>query len=197
MAYAAIERSDAASPPSLAVLGDINEWRATPGTLTDWRPNFQNPSAEVHQTFSRHSDVVGLYIAYYRNQDKARKLVSSDNALVRSDDPKWARVANGMQTVQIDGDQVRVYTAELRGVGGDRLVAWQSYWIDGRFTASDHLAKGYAALSRLMGRGDDSAVIIVYAQRDRSGEVSHALDAFLQDAVPIIETALASTRDRR
>jgi EpsI family protein len=197
MAYAAIERSDAASPPSLPAPGDINEWQAQPGGLTEWRPIFQNPSAEVHQTFRRPSDAVGLYIAYYRNQDKARKLVSSDNTLVRSNDPAWARVASGMQTVQIGGDQASVRTAELRAPGGDRLMAWQFYWIDGRFTASDHLAKGFTALSRLMGRGDDSAVIIVYARKDQSGEASVVVDAFLQNAGTVIATALSSARETR
>jgi hypothetical protein len=64
-------------------------------------------------------------------------------------------------------------------------------------TASDAWAKGYTALSRLMGRGDDAAIVVVYARKDRPGEADAALDAFIRDAGPTIEAALAGTRDRR
>ena len=58
-------------------------------------------------------------------------------------------------------------------------------------------AKGYTALSRLMGRGDDSAVVIVYTRKERPGEAEAALGAFLRDAGPAIEAMLAETRARR
>ena len=74
---------------------------------------------------------------------------------------------------------------------------WHWYWIDGRLTASDARAKAYAALSRLTGRGDDSAVVVVYARKEQPGEAEAALNAFIGDAGPGIASALAKARDQR
>ena len=102
-----------------------------------------------------------------------------------------------MRTVEVGGHPVSVRTAELKGPGEDRLLAWYWYWIDGRLTASDPLAKVYTALSRLMGRGDDSAVVIVYTRDKRPGEAEATLERFMRDAGPALGKMLDDTRARR
>jgi exosortase A len=193
-----IERSDAASLPALTVPAPaaLGAWRATDGGLTTWRPQFQNPSVELHETLQQGDTAVGLYVGYYRNQSFEQKLVSSDNVLVKSQDA-WLRVGGASRLLDIAGQRVDARTAELRGPGGDRLVAWYWYWVDGRLTASDALAKAYIALARLTGRGDDSAIVIVYAKVGRPGDAEAALAAFLRDVGPPVEAMLSETRDRR
>jgi EpsI family protein len=97
----------------------------------------------------------------------------------------------------IAGQRVNVREAELKSSRGERLVVWYWYWIDGRLTASDALAKGYTALSRLMGRGDDSAVVIVYTRTDQPEKAEATLGSFLRDAGSAIEAMLSATRARR
>lgn len=197
LAYRAIERSDAASSPQLPALGTISGWQAAPGGLTGWRPRFQNPSAELHESFRGPGRSVGFYVGYYRNQGYERKLVSSENVLVKSNDPAWANVRSGAHRIELGSNSVTAHTAELRGADGGQLVAWQWYWINGRLTTSEYWAKGYTALARLMGRGDDSAVVVAYAPRDQPGGGEGAMEAFLRDAAPTIEATLAQTRERR
>ena len=192
----AIERTDTGST-SLPAFDAIGAWRASAGGFTTWKPRFQNPSAELQQTFARGDAAVGLYVGYYRNQSSGQKLVSSDNVLVTSTDPGWALVRSDARPVVIGGRSFDADTAELREPAGDRLVAWHWYWIDGRLTASDPWAKAYLAFSRLMGRGDDSAIVVVYARKGRPGEAEAALDTFIGDAGPGIAAALAKARDRR
>jgi EpsI family protein len=192
-----IERSNAASTPALPAIGAVGAWHSAAGGLTTWRPQFQNPSSELHETFSRDNTAIGLYVGYYRNQNSSRKLVSSDNALVKSDGRAWTRVGSGTRPIVVYGHPVDAATTELRGPAGKRLVVRRWYWIDGRLTASDARAKGYIALSQLMGRGDDAAVVMVYAAMDRPGEADAALDTFIRDAGPAIEAMLTMTRDRR
>jgi exosortase A len=195
-----IERSDAASLPTLPPSAALGGWTATEGALTRWRPQFRNPSAELHETLRNGDRQVGLYVGYYRNQSFEQKLVSSDNVLVRSYDPVWVRVGEGSRPVDIAGQRVTVRTEEMRGGADERLVAWYWYWIDGRLTASDAWAKGYTALARLMGRGDDAAVVIVYARNRRPEEAEAALaalSAFVRDAGPAIEAMLVQTRGQR
>ena len=87
-------------------------------------------------------------------------------------------------------------TAELRGapvtgaVKDDRLVIWQIYWINGTLTASDVLAKAYAAGYSLIGKGDDSAVILVYAPKGDAGQGEKVLEDFLSTNMPCIRKLL-------
>jgi EpsI family protein len=192
-----IERSDAASLPSLPAHSALGTWTATEGALTRWRPQFRNPSAELNETLRKGDAQVGLYVGYYRNQSFEQKLVSSDNVLVKSHDPVWVRVGEGSRPVDIAGQQVTVRTEELRGGPDERLVAWYWYWIDGRLTASDVRAKAYTALARLTGRGDDAAVVIVYARKERPEEAEAALAAFLRDGGAALEAMLEQTRGHR
>ena len=45
-----------------------------------------------------------------------------------------------------------------------------------------------------MGRGDDSAVVIVYAPKEDAGGGEAALEAFAEAATPEIERVLSQTR---
>jgi exosortase A len=192
-----IERSDAASLPALSAPAAIGGWRSEDATLTTWRPQYLNPPAQLHDRWTWRDAKVGLYVGYYRNQSFDQKLVSSENVLVRADNREWTRVGGGSQKLNVAGHAVDARTAELKGSGGQRLYARYWYWIDGRLTASDALAKAYTALARLTGRGDDSAVVIVYTTQERPGEAEATLDAFIGDAGPAIEAMLAETRARR
>jgi sugar transferase (PEP-CTERM/EpsH1 system associated) len=108
---------------------------------------------------------VGIFVGYYRRQDYEHKLVSSDNVLVKTSDKVWLRVAGGSRELASGGQPVKASTAELRNVAGQRLAVWQWYWIGGRLTSSDHLAKLWQAVHRLLGEGDDSAVVISTRRR--------------------------------
>jgi exosortase A len=186
------QRTIAASPvfPDLARLED--GWQAAGGSLAPewkewkewkkWKPAYANPSAEHNQVYSARGRTVGLYVGYYRQQNRERKLVSSENVLVRSNDRVWARVASGAVDLRIAGRPVRARSAELRAGGVDggwqRLVVREFFWIGGHLTASGVKAKLWTALALLRGRGDDSAVIILYAPKEQAGGGDAALAAF-------------------
>jgi exosortase A len=197
LGYRAIEHSDSSPVPSLHALATAGSWTATSGGLTTWEPRYQMPSAQLHQTFRRGEARVGLYVGYYRNQDQGRKLVNSENVLVVSNDPVWLRVGGGTQPVEGLDRPFNAASTELLARSGDRLVVWHWYWIDGRMTSSDAWAKGYSALSRLLGRGDDGAVIVVYAPKERPGEAEAALSAFVREVGPAVLAELRRARDER
>lgn len=197
LAHRAIDRNDASSSAILPILGGVGGWTASRSGLGDWQPRFVNPSAELHQSFARNGVEVGLYVGYFRDQAITRKLVSSDNVLVASTDPIWSRVAGGTQPIVVDGRSVDVRTAELKGAGGEALLVWYWYWIDGRITASDVVAKGYIAASRLLGHGDDGAAIVVYTRKGQLGASESALVEFVRDVTPSLTRELRRTRDQR
>lgn len=174
----------------------VADWQAaTPVAI--FKPAFQNPSAEINSSYARRGNTVGLYMGYYRHQNHDRKLVSSSNVLVVSNDSQWIQVASGNRAATVGGEAVNVRTAELRGASlslqdnSDRMAVWQIYWINGRLTASDHLAKAYSAFYRLMGRGDDSAVIVLYVPKDKqAGDEQAVLESFLSANYPSINELL-------
>jgi exosortase A len=176
----AIERAEAARPmmPALRLPAPAG-WQAAQVRTIQWRPVYASPSAELQQEFVRGGERVGVFAAAYRRQDYGSKLISSTNVLVSSADREWTRVGSGARSINLPAGPQTVRTAELRSTAGQRLAVWQWYWIGGRLTTSDHLAKLYQALDRLTGWGDDSAVIVVYVPVTESKD-EKALTEFVQ-----------------
>ena len=181
-------------------------WIATSGEATGtikYKPHYLLASAESNTTYQKQDRQVGLFLAFYRNQDYERKLVTSKNVLVTSSDTQWTRVTDGRRNAVLAGDAVSLRTLELRGNGladpsrGARLVVWQIYWINGILTTSDYLAKVYSAFYRLTGQGDDSAVIVVYTPKDGAGNPEEVLESFLSSNYRAIDEVLKKARASR
>ena len=197
-----VVRSEIAGVPVLAAPATLaSGWRASEYPVANWKPAFQGVAAEFNRTYSNGAADVGLYVGYYRHQDYSHKLVSSDNALVKSSDAVWSQVSVQSQLVLVDGASLTVRSTQLRdsghasGASAGRLVAWHFYWVNGTLTSSDQWAKAYAAFYRLLGRGDDAAVVILYARADAAGEADTALESFMRENLAELKRRLASTRD--
>lgn len=198
----AIDRGAGADPVRFAVPTTLTPgWRVVRPGVADFNPAFRNPSAEINNSYASEGSAVGLYLGYYRHQTYERKLVSSSNVLVVSQDPHWVQVTSGSRRVTIGDKQLAVRSAELRGadtehINAGRLVVWQLYWINGTLTASDYLAKAYGAYDRLMGRGDDSAVIVVYTHKDQPGGAEAVLQSFFSTNYAAINELLLKTQQQ-
>lgn len=181
-------------------------WTLATEPPADLRPSFRHPSATAAWGFaSPDGAAVGLHISYYRQQSYERKLVSSVNQLVSSKDGIWSQTASTHAEVEAGGRTLRVVESQLRQQGGAltsdsrRLLAWRFYWVNGRFTASDIEAKLQGALSRLSGRGDDGAIVVLFVPMldgatDEPARVLTAsrapLEAFVRAQLPQLGTAL-------
>jgi exosortase A len=197
--------------PVLTKVASQGGWQQASEPPADWKPAFANASVESQTGYiGPGGATVGLYIGYYRNQNYQRKLVTSENALVKSMDKHWARVSDGASSMRFERQPLTVRTAELRrlqdnGAGDElRLVVWQFYWVNDHRTASDALAKIYGALGRLMGQGDDGAVVMVYTPKSPSataGKVDANAETILRSFVDahsaVIEAVLQQTRGQR
>ncbi|HET9645644.1 MAG TPA: exosortase A [Burkholderiaceae bacterium] len=183
------------TPPALA------GWSGSEAPETDWQPRFQNPSAVLRHTYERHGQGIGVHIAYYRQQGPGHKLVSSDNVLVHSEDKTWRKLDSGQETVRIAGRDIQVRTQRVRSaVRNDdyTLRLWQWYWVDGHLTDSDAWAKLWGIWQRVLGRGDDGAVIVLYTPETTSKEVAtSSLHAFVEANGASITALLAEARNAR
>ncbi len=188
--------------PVIATVAPAAGWQAAAAPQADWQPSFENPSAQLQASYTSASGTaVDVYVGYYRNQDYQRKLVSSQNVLVKSNDRLWSRVGGDSQNIVVQQQPLAVRTTELRRLQPDaagheqRLLVWQFYWVNGHLTASDVLAKIYGALGRLMGQGDDAAVIMIYTPKQT--EAAAVLQTFVDAHGAAILTALQQTRAQR
>lgn len=201
VALGLIDRGAGTEPVKLIVPTALaTNWQATQSPVVQFKPDFQSPSAEINRSYVSQGRTVGLYLGYYRQQDYNRKLVSSKNVLVVSQDPQWERVTTASRALVLGGKTVDLHTAELRAAGlaqqagSSRLEVWQVYWINGALTSSDYLAKVYSAFYQLTGRGDDSAVIIVYALKEEAGSDQPAMESFLTTNYAVINDLLMKAR---
>ncbi len=188
--------------PQLAHVEALSEgWQTEAEPVSDWKPAFANPSAELTSTYSSQGRKIGLYIGYYRAQNYGHKLVSSDNELVKSSDPKWAMISTSDdRTLRAPSQSVPLRAALLRrsaslGQPEQRLVAWQVYWVADRLTASDPWAKVYGAYDRLLGHSDDSAVIVVYTRDEPPGVAGPLLESFIRANFDSLVVQLRKGRD--
>jgi exosortase A len=197
-------RAGAQGEPRLAApLVAGRTWSAE--AMSSWQPQFINPAATLHGHFEPDGagqGAVGVYIGYYRHQQAGHQLITSVNGLVGNEDAKtWSQTSSGQTSVNGIGWR----TAELRGQslnavsgGGSlapRLRVWHVYWINGRAFTSDWQAKLFGAWQRLLGHGDDSAVVVVYANKADAGVDEAVLRDFLHHHWGALDAALRDARD--
>lgn len=180
---------------SLSAIETKGSWQAISPPI-DWKPKFANPSAELHSAYSSAKGWVGVYIAYYQNQNQERKLVTSTNMLVHSNDPVWQIVSSSSEKNHFGGGEHNVRKAELlnkQSNSDDRYLVWQWYWVNGQLTSSDIKAKWLTAWSMLTSQSDDSALLILYAPKETADST---LPAFATEMGMGILDDLAKARER-
>lgn len=170
-------------------------WQSAPAPDPVWTPHYVGPQREAHQWFAKDGRLVGVYVALYSRQTQGNELIVSHNQLVPPNDKQWVKVAEGRRAMDWNGDSITVRAAEIAG-GPQPLAARAWYWVNGRFTASDALAKALLALAKVTLDPDHSAVIVIYTPRtDPAARGEAALDAFAREMAPAVMSALrAATR---
>lgn len=123
------------------------------------RPSFPGARAVHQMTYSYKGEPVDLYIAYYRNQRQGAELISVLNNLEPTKDWSWATSSN-LQRADSVLPEVRL---EGYFKDGRYAAVYQFYWVNGMTTTGDAMSKLLDIVSRLRGRGDDAAAIVVTA----------------------------------
>lgn len=190
---AAVERPSSAVP-GVAAWPAQGGWVATDRKIADWTPHYRGFAWDANRTYAKDGREVGVYVAYFRNQTKGNELVTSGNQLTTMESASWKSLTHTDETVEWDGASVAVRRTEIGGLT-QRLDAVRLFWVDGHVTGSEYVAKARTAWAKLWGRGDDSALVVIYAQRGASeAQTLDTLRAFARDMSPAIAGALASVR---
>ena len=182
------------TPPALQAPGGVGGWQPVAERVSDWTPRYLNPSARFTETYGKGASRVGLHVSYYRNQRQDAELITSQNTLVASEDPHWARTGAAPRRLTAGDEQISAVETKLRG-RPQRLLVWHWYWVDGSYTVNAYWAKLLHAKSKLLGRGDDSAVVIIYSPQDVAPETTgQTLGDFVNVMLPGITRSLEHAR---
>lgn len=193
-----------AAAPLQLTLPDLPGNPALPDTAAPLlRPVFVGAAAQASRSYAADGGSVGVHLAYYRHQGYGRKLASSANVLVTSEDRQWTQVSSGQAELVVDGQTLQLRTAELLGDNWRRsssqvlrLDVRQIHWAGGRFTASGYWATVLGIAGRLAGRGDDAATITFYAEGDATA-TGPRLDRFIATQLPVIRSRLQAAAAQR
>ncbi|MBK5936607.1 exosortase A [Halorhodospira halophila] len=167
-------------------------WAPGEGELVLWQPGYHHARAERRGVVvAGGAPAVGLHIGYYRAQHRYGKMVGWENTLAGRERPEWRQQGSGRADVAGWPAATR-----MQLMGPDReLEVWRWYWVGGRLTTVPHEVKAREALLRLVGRRDDAALIVLYADPgDDPKAAREALHAYAVAALPEILDQLDAAR---
>ena len=156
-----------------------------------WLPHYNGAAGSTLGVYRKGDRSVGVYLGYYRNQRQGAELVSSQNQVAGGADSQWSTTTSAIHDEPLAEGMIELRESRLRsGAGG--LLVWDWYRIDGRDLSNPFLAKALLARDKLLGRGDESAVIVLAAPYDAHPQAAaDTLRLFLHDMLPSIDNSLA------
>ncbi len=173
-----------------------SDWQSD-APFTEWKPRFFPANTELHRFYRNGEDTVGVSIRYYRNQHRQSMLISSSNQLVSEDDDHWRRLGSAIHSERVGSLDLAVRETSIEGPAG-RILVWSWYWIDGKATVNDYLGKLLQAKEKLLMRGDDGAVVTVFAPyHDKPSEARAAMRAFLASSHQSLIQTLEANKERQ
>ena len=193
-----LDRRGQHGPVQFAELAPPAAWQPVePSLLPAWSPSYSGMRGEYRAAWAKDEHPVGLYVGYYRDQQPGQELINSENRVLISKDPVWKMTSYGDRATHI-GTQAATWRSTEMSSSQGRMIVWHAYWVGGRWTTNDYLAKLYLALTQLRGDGDDSAVVMIltpYREFEHEAGIER-LNSFLADMGPTLGDMLARTATR-
>jgi EpsI family protein len=182
-------------PRSLPAIEGAAGWTSVSVTEADWQPRFTGQRASLLQAFERDGRRVVVHVAYYAGQTDGHEMVNSGNVLVPASDRLWREVVRGRASFAGAPRPIQAKTATIVGPNGGFDVAWW-YWIDGRTTASESMAKALQAWSRLTLKPGAAAAVFLFTEATEHADSGEVLRRFATEVGGSIERSLVAAGPR-
>jgi EpsI family protein len=157
-----------------------------------------NADDEFFSTYVNGDKMVGLHIAYYRQQNQGKEVVSSSNRMIEEGKRFWERSSQKSITINLDDTSLKARMTLLKARRDNRcLQTTDWYWVEGHSTSNWLVAKGIEVFDKLLGgHGSGAGVVVVVncAEGEEAAEATAA--AFLSEMLPSIEASLDNVRGR-
>jgi exosortase A len=174
----------------LSLASRYGTWTSSAASFTSWVPGFQFARTVASGSYSDGTHEAAVWVGYYRDQGYDKKLISSTNVLTsREIDSRWASSETGTRTVHTPKFTAKMAVADVRpslGASGGAinsqelgLRVWHVYWIGGQWVVGEVQARALLSVNRLLGKGDDAAVVTLYVPIVTTADRAQA-DAILE-----------------
>ena len=147
-------------------------------------PKYANAVTRIEGEYDCGGTRIGVLIAWYRNQVKGKELNAYENRLLVSD--RWWTKPPARADQPVDGGVACTVLEQEFQLGERRVMTRRLYWVAGWTTTHDIVAKLLLGLARVMGRGDDSAIILWTQTFERSTDPKLA-DSLAKFAEPRLQ----------
>ena len=173
-----------------------SNWQPASDPGWSWAPNQPGADRELDRYYRSDSGTVGLFLRQYLLAQGEHKLVQTASPWrPYQDRGAWRVSRQGMVSISgADGEPLRLLEGELVGPG-QRLLVWNWYRIDGRYTAQDYMAKLLETQQQILKGRREGTRIFLAASVSEDADIDRArrdLQAFLDDYQAAIEQALDS-----
>jgi len=169
-------------------------WRLAGLSGDDWSPSYPGAHARLLRTFVKDGREVRLFVGFYSHQRHGVEMVGQGNSIAGTNG--WGRASSTVAGVRWSDRPLKVN--RVRMVRSDRSrIAYQWYWIAGRFTPDPYLAKFLQTWQVLRGASEAAAIVIVSSlYQEDSGEADPALRDFVASLPPVENWLTAVPRDK-
>lgn len=175
--------------PELRLPDSVGRWQGV-APLTDWMPAYQEPDAELEQSYSDGHHTVTLYVLYYQTQRQGAELISSRNTLVRQKHAVWRMPEERPVAVGLEPGPKAVLQGRLLSPR-QMLMTWRWHRLGSVHTISAGLGKLVEARDKLLGDRHAAVGIVVATELEDDRDAAAAvLQDFLKAALPSLETRL-------
>lgn len=124
-------------------------------------PAYEGARATRFHVFTAPIGDVAASVQLFADQTQGQELINSGNVLVTQQDRRWYVSASEPTFAMLGDVHVPFVATRLTGVRHQRMLVWHTYWINGRWTTNEYVAKAWQVWSQLTGHGDAAALVTV------------------------------------
>jgi len=143
-----------------------------------WTPQLKGTVGTLSGSFSSNEGTVHLYMAYYGKQQQGQELINFNNNLIEPSEGRL--IVEGEAVAVIQGESLSVTESQVvTKENRQRYLIWNWYSIDGHVTANRYYAKLLEGWSRLWGKSEAAAIVLITSLDDDGGITRRRLQRFL------------------
>lgn len=161
--------------------------KTAPDGVFEWAPHYAGADNYVGAIYRGKRSSIELYVAYYTHQEQGEELVKINNRYLASG---WARIDERINVYQAMGGGEYSFRVLHATRGGRKVILFQEYYIDGKYTPNAVKAKLHEIISSLTGRNRISAIVMFSINEDSLGD---SPDGVIEEVISILHRDLVFT----
>ncbi|MCW8882507.1 MAG: exosortase A [Sedimenticola sp.] len=190
LGYAMIHRAVIVPDEKLTLPKQIQEWQEHSADSISWKPKFKGAYQTVYSNYLKDSQVIGVAVGIYGQQEEGAELINSQNLLLDPTEKQW-RITDHQKVILLHtGSPMEVDQYLVKGQGHSyQVFTW--YRIGSFHTASRYKGKLLEAFYRLtFGRQDSARIVLMMPINSEQSHLVMPDQVFLDQLLSVLEIKL-------